>query len=191
MLFSIWGEGVLWMNPPFNVFDQVLDKILKDEAHTRWLKSKFYHQAHGSALDCVNFPVGTKLFERRGQPVGGITWPVSVFLVCGHSPRCEKCEFHNGRGEPESEITSDLEWGEEEPPVLDEPKGFFDPFLETPESAALFEAYKWGLRLPPGEGGGRAIFAPFRHTKNFHSVFGEGYRKKGRKRGAADFCHTR
>ena len=40
-----WGEGVLWMNPPFNVFDQVLDKILNDKAHTillvpRWLKRK-------------------------------------------------------------------------------------------------------------------------------------------------------
>ena len=92
------------MKPPFNVSDQVLDKILNEKAHTillvpRWLKRKFYHRARGLALDCLTFPVGTKLFERRGQPVGGIKWPVSVFFVCGHSPRCEKCEFHKGRGE--------------------------------------------------------------------------------------------
>ena len=93
------------MNPPFNDFDQVLDKILKDKAHTillvpRWLKRKFYHQARGLALDCVTFPVGTKLFERRGQPVGG--YLMAGFGVFGvwALPRCEKCEFHNGRRGP-------------------------------------------------------------------------------------------
>ena len=79
-----WGEGVLWMNPPLNVFDQVLDKILKDKAHTillvpRWLKRKFYHRARGLALDCLTFPVRAKLFERNGKPVGGIKWPVPIF----------------------------------------------------------------------------------------------------------------
>ena len=98
-----WGEGVLWMNPPFDLFDRVLDKILRDKAHTillvpQWQKRKFYHRAQGLALDCLTFPVGAKLFERQGRPVGGIKWPVTIFLVCGHSPRCEKCEFHNGRG---------------------------------------------------------------------------------------------
>ena len=90
--------------PPFNVFDKVLDKILNDQAHTfllvpRWLKRKFYHRAHSLALDAMHFPKRAKLFERNGKPVGGIKWSVSVFLVCGHNPRCEKFGFHTEKGD--------------------------------------------------------------------------------------------
>ena len=29
-----WGSEILWINPPFNLFPQVLDKIVQDKAHT-------------------------------------------------------------------------------------------------------------------------------------------------------------
>ncbi len=151
-----WGEGVLWMNPPFNVFDKVLDKILNDQAHTfllvpKWFKRKFYQRAQNLAVDAIHFPKGAKLFERKGMPVGGIKWSVSVFLVCGHTPRCEKSEFHNEKGgDLESESTNCLVGEEEEtPPSVGENRGILNPFEETPESVALFEVSKWGLRLPP------------------------------------------
>ena len=41
-----WGSEILWINPPFNLFPQVLDKIVQDKAHAviivpYWRKKKF------------------------------------------------------------------------------------------------------------------------------------------------------
>ena len=64
-----WGSEVLWINPPFNMFPRVLDKIVQDKAHTVVLvpkggKYKFFWKAWGLAVDAVMVPKGEVMFER-------------------------------------------------------------------------------------------------------------------------------
>ena len=92
-----WGSEVLWINPPFNMFPRVLDKIVQDEAHAvilvpKWRKHKFFWRAWGLAVDAVMVPKGTVLFERKGKVQKGVPWDVYAFLVCGHVPPCPLCE---------------------------------------------------------------------------------------------------
>ena len=42
-----WGSEILWINPPFNIFPRVLDKIVQEKAHAvilvpKWTKHKFF-----------------------------------------------------------------------------------------------------------------------------------------------------
>ena len=82
------------MNPPFNVFSQVLDKIQRDKAHVlliipAWNKRQFTTRAMGMALASYTWPKETLLFERRGEQIKGTHWAVYALLICGHHPRCE------------------------------------------------------------------------------------------------------
>ena len=107
---------MLWMNPPFDVFPQVLDKIQKDQAHAilvvpGWRRRKFFHRAREMALDSVVFPRNTLLFEREGKGARGTHWDTYAFLVCGHHPKCERVHLNQvtgvDSGHPEAESSHD------------------------------------------------------------------------------------
>ena len=56
-----WGKEILWMNPRFDVFPQVLEKSKKDQAHAilvvpGWRRREFFHRAREMALYSVVFP---------------------------------------------------------------------------------------------------------------------------------------
>jgi hypothetical protein len=81
-----WGpeKGLLWMNPPFNIFPQVLEKVRRDQAHVimivpAWRRQKFFRLVQEMALDFLKFPKGTHLFEREGKAVRGTDWDVFAF----------------------------------------------------------------------------------------------------------------
>ena len=88
-----WGKELLWINPPFDLFNKVLDKIQSDKAHAilivpRWRNKVFFRRAWGMALDFLEFPKGTRMFERQGKFLRGTNWDTFALLVCGHSPKC-------------------------------------------------------------------------------------------------------
>ena len=63
-----WGEEFLWINPTFNLFKKGLDKIQSDKAHAilivpRWRARVFLRRAWGLAVDFLEFPKGTPMFE--------------------------------------------------------------------------------------------------------------------------------
>lgn len=93
-----WGSEVLWMNPPYDVLDKVLEKIVLDQAHVIlvilvWKKRKFFAKAESMCLGKVVYPQGYKFFERPQGGLKGLRWPVQAMLVCGHTPLCAKQEF--------------------------------------------------------------------------------------------------
>ena len=72
-----WGSEILWINPPFNMFPRVLDKIIQEKAHAvilvpKWTKHKFFWKAWGLAVDAAMVPKGTVMFERNGKILKGV-----------------------------------------------------------------------------------------------------------------------
>ena len=56
-----WGSEILWINPSFNLFPQVLDKIVRHKAHAViivpfWRKKKFFMKAWGLAIAAIRVP---------------------------------------------------------------------------------------------------------------------------------------
>ena len=89
-----WGRELLWMNPPYSMWDQVVTKIIKDQAHVLlvvpvWQRKKCYKKLKTS-LSGVTYPAGTIFSERPGFVTRqrGTMWPVRALLVCGHTPQC-------------------------------------------------------------------------------------------------------
>ena len=139
-----WGQGLLWMNPPFNVFLQVLDKIRGEGTHVIlvvpvWRRRKFTRQALEMALDQYVFPKGTLLFERKGKAMKGTAWEVRALLICGHHPRCELGDMgtHREGGDRMTQLPKpswkEVRLTEEEPPPLYSINSLFYPFQATPE----------------------------------------------------------
>ncbi len=96
-----WGEELLWINPPFNMFNKVLDKIQSDRAHAiliipRWSARVFLRRAWGMAVDFLEFPKGTPMFERGGKEMKGTSWDTYAMLVCGHYPKFSHEEMRAG-----------------------------------------------------------------------------------------------
>ena len=101
-----WGEELLWINPPFNMFNKVLDKIQSDRAHAiliipRWSARVFLRRAWGMAVDFLEFPKGTPMFERGGKEMKGTSWDTYAMLVCGHYPKCSNEEMRAGGVPPQ------------------------------------------------------------------------------------------
>jgi len=93
-----WSGRVLWFNPPFDLLDQVLEKIIQDQAHgilvlPEWNRRRFLRKATALCLDEIIFPEGFCFFKRPTWVSKGLRWPVRVMLVCGHSPRCVRGRF--------------------------------------------------------------------------------------------------
>ena len=86
-----WGSEVLWINPPFNMFHRVLDKIIQDKAHAvllvpKWTKHKFFWKAWGLAVDAVMVPKGAVMFERKGNVQKGVRLCIFGLRACTPMP---------------------------------------------------------------------------------------------------------
>ena len=83
------------------MFNKVLDKIQSDKAHAiliipRWSARVFLRRAWVMAVDFLEFPKGTSMFERGGKEMKGTSWDTYAMLVCGHYPKCTNEEMRAG-----------------------------------------------------------------------------------------------
>jgi hypothetical protein len=95
-----WSREVLWLNPPFTKYAQVVDKVIKDRTHAvvilpEWPRQKWYHQAKALEVRGIRFPERTHLFETGEKGPKGTKWPVEALYVCGDK---EKCPLHGAGG---------------------------------------------------------------------------------------------
>ena len=91
---SSWAQGLLWVNPPFSRFNEVLEKVKRDKAHVilvmpEWKYKPWYKDAMKLRVADVRFPKGTYFFERPNARKRPTQWPVRVFLLCGHETKCQ------------------------------------------------------------------------------------------------------
>ena len=71
-----WSGLTLWLNPPFSRLDEVLAKIIRDEAHAllvmpQWELRSWYKLASKLTLEELFFPKYTKVFSLDGDVVKG------------------------------------------------------------------------------------------------------------------------
>ena len=85
-----WGShGLLWINPPFDLFNEVLDKIILDGALAiliapEWPSEEWWHRLQPLVVRSFVVPKNTKVFLRRGlEPVAPPRWRTCAFLVDG------------------------------------------------------------------------------------------------------------
>jgi len=191
-----WRGKLLWMNPPFDYFDAVLDKIKKDEAHVililpHWRRRKFFRRALEMAVDTLQFPKETHFFEMEGKRLRGIKWPVWAMLICGHTPKCGKSDLrvsavecavlHDGL---KSDATIEEVGIETSPPPVGQAKGVVDPFMENPHTNVAFQVSKLGLMLPEcGEEDEEPSYLSVKEVRHVaHKIFvAENAKKSGRK----------
>ena len=81
-------QGYLWMNPPFGVLWEVVDKIVEDGARVilicpNWPRDKWWKKLRALAVDEVWYPKGTKIFIREGELMPGTKLGVHAYLVDG------------------------------------------------------------------------------------------------------------
>ena len=93
-----WGEGVLWLNPPYSRLPDVIKKCRADGAHAllaapTWAKKRWFQEANKLAVKKIIYPRETRFFERDGQPCRAAPWPITVFLLCGHQHRCRPADL--------------------------------------------------------------------------------------------------
>ena len=92
---------LLWVNPPFPVLMDVMDKIREDGAHVvavlpGWYNKKWYIKAKQMQVDEIVYGSGTKVFELYGRPSASARWNVHIMLLCGHVARCSRAQFFQG-----------------------------------------------------------------------------------------------
>ena len=83
-----WGSDVLWLNPPFKLYGEVVEKIQKDGAHAvlvvpEWPRQNWYPIVKSLEVKGMRFPEGTELFEMPEGKPKGTNWPVEALYVCG------------------------------------------------------------------------------------------------------------
>ena len=102
-----WGEGgehpdafavswsreeFLWCNPPFSKFQQVVEKLKKDQAQCilimpDWPSRPFWHEVQGLRKASVYFSPGSEIFELEGQLAPGIQWGLWAYWLDGSLPK--------------------------------------------------------------------------------------------------------
>ena len=105
------------------------------------------------AIDFLEFPKGTPMFEREGKNLRGTSWDVFAMFVCGHHPRCSVEELREGGPHSASEEAESSNEGGEggsegPPPPVVCGGGVVDPLLGGPHSEARFELAKRKMWLP-------------------------------------------
>ena len=88
-----WGNGLMWMNPPYTELPRVMKKIQQDHAHVvlvlpAWRRRKWYKVAATLAVESTTYPPGTRFFALGNKACCGCRWAVTAFLVCAHPERC-------------------------------------------------------------------------------------------------------
>ena len=95
-----WGEGLLWMNPPYSRLNEVLDKVRADAAHVlfvapRWGARLWYKEAEKLAVAKLVYPPGIHFFQHPEKKNRTSLWPVTAFLLCGHPEKCTHQHFRD------------------------------------------------------------------------------------------------
>lgn len=86
--------GVLWMNPPFSMLQQVALKLHADEAHAIvtipvWPWQPWYNDIMNMKVMSVKYPKASEIFETPGMICPPTRWDVEFVLVCGHVVQCK------------------------------------------------------------------------------------------------------
>jgi len=88
-----WAGVNLWLNPPFSLLEEVVDKVETDQDHgllvmPDWPQRRWHKKAMSMSRGDLRFPRYTKLFELPHKACKGTLWPSRVVNICGHRPRC-------------------------------------------------------------------------------------------------------
>lgn len=84
-----WSEEtLLFINAPFKVLEQVVDKIADELAKAilicpHWPSRPFLKKASTMTVRKYLYPKGTRLFEQKDASVSGIRWPCWALLLDG------------------------------------------------------------------------------------------------------------
>ena len=88
-LQQCWIGGVMWCNPPWSMWPEVTEKVLKREADCicicPWWSTSWLSRLMKVASRNIFFGRGARLFELDGVPCNGTRWPVVVLLVQARS----------------------------------------------------------------------------------------------------------
>ena len=89
------SEELLWCNPPFSRLQDVVDKIIKEEARgililPHWSNQKYFQDIQKYIVKKFLYPVGTRFFERPDQAVNGIKWPVWAIFFDAKTKKQDK-----------------------------------------------------------------------------------------------------
>jgi hypothetical protein len=87
-------RSVVMDEPPYSRLGDIMTKIKREQVHAflvlpTWQRSKFYRAAQDLSLGEVHYPTETFFFEMpTGKRARRTQWPVTAFMVCGHTPKC-------------------------------------------------------------------------------------------------------
>ena len=92
-----WGKSLLWLNPPFSRFAEVLAKVKEDEAHCiliipEWKRRRCFKEMRDLRLLDLRYPEGVPFFELPGKRKRPLPWKLRVAYLCGHKERCRSNE---------------------------------------------------------------------------------------------------
>lgn len=89
-----WQGKMLWMNPPYDRWMDVVLKLREDQAHAiavapRWTTRPWFSELEKMCVRSLFIPKGTVLFMLEGRTCKGTRWDVQAMLVCGHRKKCD------------------------------------------------------------------------------------------------------
>ena len=88
-----WGqEQMLWVNPPFSRLNEVIPKLVDEQARgilimPHWKNQMFFDEVWKIVQKKHYYPRGSRVFETVDGVVGGVKWPVWALYVDGTKPR--------------------------------------------------------------------------------------------------------
>ena len=108
-----WNQDIMWMNPPYSVWDRVVAKIREDQAHAlfcvpEWNTRLWWRNLQSMVAWRWRIAPGEKVFELYNRPCSPTHWAVHIVAVCGAEPRCYLAELRAGRvhGRPDPAAAS-------------------------------------------------------------------------------------
>ena len=81
------AQGLLWINPPFNLLSEVVEKAGRDKAHClilcpNWPTAKWWDKLQKLSIWSHYFPPGTRLFEvENGHTMSPTRWGVWIMYI--------------------------------------------------------------------------------------------------------------
>ena len=82
------NKGLLWLNPPFGVLKQVLNKLILEKLKAvliapHWPGEDFFKLAQPFIQKKYYYKAGQQFFEESGEIMGSLPWPVWGWLIDG------------------------------------------------------------------------------------------------------------
>jgi hypothetical protein len=98
------AQGLLWVNPPFQLLPQVVDKLEKEQATAlllcpEWPTATWWDKVKKMSTRSYYFPKGSRLFEDDKGRLGPTRWGVWVMYINpseGHTKRVRVLQGKEG-----------------------------------------------------------------------------------------------